>query len=97
MTANPHSQILAVAVQLGVVGATILLAMWLAHLALFRAPTPMAWFGLVVVAQNILGSLFNSHISDFTQGWIYVFGVGVLGAAANAASAPPKPEAADTA
>ena len=41
----------------------------------------MAWFGLIVVVQNIVGSLFNSHISDFTQGWIYVFGVGVLGGA----------------
>jgi O-antigen ligase len=23
--------------------------------------------------------LFNSHLFDFTQGWIYVFGVGVAG------------------
>ncbi len=53
----------------------------------------MAWFGFVVVAQNILGSLFNSHISDFTQGWLYVIGVGVLGAAAS----PRHPKAADTA
>lgn len=82
VTANPHSQVLAVAVQLGLIGAAILIAMWLAHLALFRGSTAMAWFGLIVVAQNLLGSLFNSHISDFTQGWLYVFGVGVLGGAA---------------
>ncbi len=37
----------------------------------------VAWFGLVVVVQNIIGSLFNSHLFDFTQGWAYVFGVGV--------------------
>ncbi|MGZ8372511.1 MAG: O-antigen ligase family protein, partial [Rhodoplanes sp.] len=33
----------------------------------------------VVVVQNIVSSLFNSHLFDFTQGWTYVFGVGVLG------------------
>ncbi|MFY9837635.1 MAG: O-antigen ligase family protein, partial [Xanthobacteraceae bacterium] len=33
---NPHNQILAVAVQLGLVGATVLLAMWAAHYFLFR-------------------------------------------------------------
>jgi O-antigen ligase len=92
VTANPHSQVLGVAVQLGIAGAGLLVAMWLAHLALFRAVTPMAWIGFVVVAQNILGSLFNSHISDFTQGWLYVIGVGVLGAAS-----PRRPKAADTA
>jgi O-antigen ligase len=32
-----------------------------------------------VVAQNIVSSLFNSHLFDFNQGWFYVFGVGVLG------------------
>jgi hypothetical protein len=26
-----------------------------------------------------VSSLFLSHIFDFTTGWIYVFGVGVLG------------------
>jgi O-antigen ligase len=29
--------------------------------------------------QNVIASLFNSHLSDFTAGWLYVFGVGVLG------------------
>ncbi len=87
VTANPHSQVLGVAVQLGIAGAGLLIAMWLAHLMLFRAATPMAWIGFVVVAQNVLGSLFNSHISDFTQGWLYVIGVGVLGAAAGCRSA----------
>jgi O-antigen ligase len=27
----------------------------------------------------VVSSLFNSHLFDFTQGWIYVFGVGVAG------------------
>jgi len=29
--------------------------------------------------QNIVSSLFNSHLFDFTSGWLYVFGVGVVG------------------
>ena len=37
------------------------------------------WVGLVVVVQNIVSSLFNSHLFDFTQGWTYVFGVGIAG------------------
>jgi O-antigen ligase len=23
--------------------------------------------------------LFNSHLFDFSQGWLYVFGVGIMG------------------
>jgi O-antigen ligase len=38
-----------------------------------------AWFGTIIVVQNIVSSLFNSHLFDFTSGWLYVFGVGVLG------------------
>jgi hypothetical protein len=33
----------------------------------------------LVVAQNIFTSLFNSHIFDFHEGWMYVLGVGVSG------------------
>jgi len=76
---NPHNQVLAVAIQLGLVGAVVLLAMWVAHLALFRGGSLIAWIGLVVVVQNVVSCLFNSHLFDFTQGWLYVFGVGVTG------------------
>ncbi|MGA2126189.1 MAG: O-antigen ligase family protein [Xanthobacteraceae bacterium] len=76
---NPHQQILAVAIQIGLVGVAVLLAMWLAHFALFRGPGLAAWIGLVVVVQNIVSSQFNSHLFDFSQGWLYVFGVGVVG------------------
>ena len=79
MTTNPHSQILAVAIELGALGVAALLAMWLAHLALFRDGTLAAWFGLLVVTYNIVSSLFNSHLFDFSQGWLYVFGVGLTG------------------
>lgn len=76
---NPHNQILAVAIQLGVIGAILLIAMWIVHLALFAGSTSIGWFGLVIVVSNIVSSLFNSHLFDFTQGWLYVFGVGILG------------------
>jgi len=32
-----------------------------------------------VVVQNFFTSLFNSHIFDFHEGWMYVLGVGVAG------------------
>ena len=78
-TTNPHNQILAVTIELGLLGGFALLAMWAAHLALFRHGTPMAWFGLVVVTENVVSALFNSHLFDFTQGWLYVLGVGIVG------------------
>jgi O-antigen ligase len=76
---NPHNQILTVAVQLGVIGVLALLAMWVAHLALFRGSTLVVWLGLVIVIDNIVSSFFNSHLFDFTQGWLYVLGVGIMG------------------
>src|ERR1035437_2568703 len=80
-TGNPHQQTFAVAIQLGLVGAALLCAMWITHLLLFRGAGVVPWLGLLVVVQNILGSSLNSNLFDFTQGWIYVFGVGVLGGA----------------
>jgi len=76
---NPHNQTFAVAIQIGLVGALVLWAMWIAHLWLFRGDGLAEWIGLVLVTQNIIGSLFNSHLFDFVQGWIYVLGVGVAG------------------
>jgi O-antigen ligase len=79
-TDNPHNQIFAVGIQLGLVGVAVLLAMWLAHLLFFlRGVGLTAWIGSIVVVQNIVSSLFNSHLFDFTSGWLYVFGVGVAG------------------
>ena len=57
----------------------MLLAFWLSHLMLFRDNSLMAWAGLVIVLQNAVGSLFNSHLFDFAQGWLYVVGIGVAG------------------
>lgn len=80
-TTNPHNQTFAVAIQLGLVGAAVLWAMWLAHVLLFRGPGLIAWIGFVLVVQNVVGSAFNSHLFDFLQGWVYVIGVGVAGGA----------------
>jgi O-antigen ligase len=33
----------------------------------------------VLVTENILSSTVHSHLFDFNSGWLYVFGVGVLG------------------
>ncbi|MEP6840686.1 MAG: O-antigen ligase family protein [Bradyrhizobium sp.] len=74
---NPHNQTLNVAVQWGCFGMVVLYALWLAHLLLFRGEGPVAWIGLMVVLQNIFSSLFNSHLFDFHEGWMYVLGVGV--------------------
>lgn len=80
-SANPHNQVLAVAVQIGMIGGGLLIAMWIAHLLLFTGPGFGAWVGLMVVSQNVVSSLFNSHILDFGHGWAYVIGVGVAGGA----------------
>jgi O-antigen ligase len=76
---NPHNQTLNVAVQWGMIGVLLLYAMWLVHLLLFRGEGFVAWLGTLVVVQNIFTSLFNSHLFDFHEGWMYIFGVGVAG------------------
>jgi O-antigen ligase len=76
---NPHNQTLNVAVQWGIAGVIVLYAMWWFHLMLFRGDGLVAWIGLLVVVQNIFTSLFNSHLFDFHEGWMYVLGVGVAG------------------
>jgi O-antigen ligase len=76
---NPHNQTLNVAVQWGIAGVVVLYAMWWFHLMLFRGEGLVASIGLLVVVQNIFTSLFNSHLFDFHEGWVYVLGVGVAG------------------
>jgi O-antigen ligase len=76
---NPHNQTLYVAIQWGILGCIVLYAMWYFHLALFFERSFTAWVGLVVVVQNFVSSLVNSHLFDFHEGWIYVLGVGVAG------------------
>ncbi|MGY3368420.1 O-antigen ligase [Bradyrhizobium sp. GM2.4] len=82
---DPHNQTLNVAVQWGASGVVILYALWFAHLSLFRGEGLACWVGLLVVVQNMLSSLLNSHLFDFAEGWIYVLGVGIAGGMALAA------------
>lgn len=79
-TVNAHNQTFMVAIQLGFLGVLVLYAMWIAHFTLFvRGAGLIAWIGLAVVSQNVIGSLFNTHLFDVVQGWTYFFGVGVAG------------------
>ncbi len=89
-TVNPHSQIFGVAIQLGLAGAAVLLAMWTAHYFLFRTAGWAAWAGTVVVVENVVSSLVHSHLFDFMHGWLYVFGVGVVGGLVLRKSPPPQ-------
>src|SRR5262245_3614441 len=77
--AQPHNQTLNVAIQIGFVGVAILLGLWISHLMLFRSQDLACWLGSAIVTQNIVLGLFNSYLAEFTLGWVYVFGVGVLG------------------
>jgi hypothetical protein len=76
---NPHNQILYVAIQWGLFGTIVLLAMWYFHFSLFRGTSLISWIGLIVVVQNVISCLVNSHLFDFQEGWLYVLGVGIAG------------------
>ena len=78
---NPHNQTLLFMIQWGLLGAVLLYTMWATHLLTFRGEGIIAWIGFVAVVQNILSSLFNSHLSDFYQGWLYVLAVGIAAGA----------------
>jgi O-antigen ligase len=66
---NPHNQTLNVAAQWGLLGCVVLYAMWFCHLLLFRGTRLSSWIGLLVVVQNVVSSLLNSHLFDFHEGW----------------------------
>lgn len=77
IVANPHNQTLYVAIEWGIVGVILLWAMWGCHFLLFTEFRWMSWLGTLIVSQSIFDSLFNSHLSDYVEGWIYVMGVGI--------------------
>jgi O-antigen ligase len=79
-TPDPHNQFLHVALQVGLIGGALLLAMWIAHAQMFAHHDLASAMGLAVVVQNVVGSLFNSHLSTVTQGMLYCLAVGLLGA-----------------
>jgi O-antigen ligase len=79
VVSNPHNQTLGVALQWGLVGVVVLHLMWFSHLRLFTVDSLPGWIGLVVVVQNVTSSLLNSHLFDFSEGWMYVLAVGIAG------------------
>lgn len=79
VVSNPHNQTFRIGVELGLAGIALLYAMWFTHLRLFRGSGMVAWAGMIVVVQNIVSSIFNSHLQDFHEGWMYVLGVGIAG------------------
>jgi O-antigen ligase len=76
---TPHDQLLGVAVQIGLLGAILLVAMWVAHFLFFNGKGLVSLIGALVVAHNVVSSLFDLYLFAFVPGWLYVFGVGVLG------------------
>ncbi len=78
-TDNPHNQTLFVAIQFGALGTILLYAMWLSHLLLFRGDGFVPWLGTALVVQNVIAGIFNTSLVEFTHGWMYIFGVGILG------------------
>jgi O-antigen ligase len=79
VTDQPHNQTFQIAIQLGLVGAALLFGVWISQLFMFRGGGLTAWLGVGVIVQNIVACIFNTYLLEFTLGWIYVFGVGVLG------------------
>ena len=76
---DPHNQFFAIAIQVGLLGGAILLAMWAVHFSMFIGGSFACAVGQAVVLQNFIGSLFNSHLSTVTQGMLYCLAVGLLG------------------
>jgi len=85
---DPHDQFFAVALQTGLIGGGLLLAMWAVHLIMFVGRDFARIMGQAIVLQNVLGSLFNSHLSAVTQGMLYCLAVGLLGAVIRNAPLP---------
>jgi O-antigen ligase len=94
VTDQPHNQTFQIAIQLGLVGAALLFGVWISHLLLFRGGGLVAWFGVGVVVDNMLACLFNTYLLEFTLGWTYVFGVGVLGGMVLRRGGPARPDSA---
>lgn len=83
VTGNPHNQTLEIAVQFGLVGTVVLYALWMAHFVMVGRTGLVGWLGQGLVLQTVVGSMFLSYLLDFSTGWLYVLGVGVLGGMAS--------------
>lgn len=88
IVANPHNQSLYFGIEWGLIGVVLLYWMCIVHFMTFTGARWISWLGMIVVSQNIFDSLFNSHISDYVEGWIYVLGVGTAGGMISKLSKP---------
>jgi hypothetical protein len=84
VTSNPHNQMLWLGMQLGVAGLLLIPLLWFLHAGAFPRIGTGSMIGLGVVVQNVIYGQLNSHLSDYTTGWIYVLMVGVCMALADA-------------
>lgn len=72
-TRNPHNEYLNIAVQFGLLGLVILLAMFIVHAWIsFRLQGLRQYFAQAVLVSIAVGALFNSWLMDATQGCFYV-------------------------
>jgi O-antigen ligase len=79
VTGNPHNQTLEIAVQFGLLGVVVLYALWMAHFVMVGGKGLVGWLGQGLVLQTVVGSMFLSYLLDFSTGWLYALGIGVLG------------------
>ncbi len=77
VSSNPHNQTFAVAIQLGLVGATLLWAMWIAHLVAFRGGGSDRLDRTDCRHPEYRRFAIQFVSVRFTEGWIYVIGIGV--------------------
>jgi O-antigen ligase len=91
VTGNPHNQTLEIAVQFGLVGVVVLYALWMAHFVMVGGNSLVGWLGQGLVLQTVVGAMFLSYLFDFSTGWLYVLGAGVLGGMAAQARRPSAP------
>jgi O-antigen ligase len=75
---DPHNQFLAITIQTGLMGGALLILMWIVHFKAFLGDDLPCIFGQAIVLQNVLSSLFNSSISQVTQGTLYCLAIGLL-------------------
>lgn len=75
---DPHNQLLAIAIQTGLLGGALLITMWVAHFMAFLGGGLPQVFGQAIVLQAVLSSLFNSSLSQVTEGTLYCLAVGLL-------------------
>lgn len=78
-TRNPHNEYLNMAVQFGLLGFVILIAMFIVHAwASFQLQGLRKYFAQAVLVSIAVGSLFNSWLMDVTQGCFYVIFTALL-------------------